>query len=95
MYHCLLLLTDGEIHDMDATVDTIVELSKFPVSIIIVGVGNENFENMRYLDSDDKILRNKKGQTAARDIVQFVRYKDYEGRDIQYLAEEVLRELPD
>lgn len=80
---------------MDATVDTIVELSKFPVSIIIVGVGNENFENMRYLDSDDKILRNKKGQTAARDIVQFVRYKDYEGRDIQYLAEEVLRELPD
>lgn len=69
MYHCLLLLTDGEIHDMDDTVDLIVELSKFPVSIIIVGVGNENFENMRYLDSDDKILRNKKGQTASRDIV--------------------------
>lgn len=61
MYHCLLILTDGDIHDMQETTDLIVELSRFPVSIIIVGVGNEDFEKMRFLDSDDKILRNKKG----------------------------------
>jgi hypothetical protein len=47
----------------------IVELSKFPVSIIIIGVGNEAFEKMEALDSDDKILRNSKGQAAQRDIV--------------------------
>lgn len=61
MYHCLLILTDGDIHDMGETTDLIVELSKFPVSIIIVGVGNEDFEKMKFLDSDDKVLRNKKG----------------------------------
>lgn len=61
MYHCLLILTDGDIHDMAETTDIIVELSKFPVSIIIIGVGNEDFEKMKFLDSDDKILRNKKG----------------------------------
>jgi hypothetical protein len=39
------------------------------VSVIIIGVGNEDFEKMRFLDSDDKILRNSKGQAAMRDIV--------------------------
>eukprot|EP00347_Sterkiella_histriomuscorum_P005523 403356292 len=95
MYHCLLILTDGDIHDMSETTDLIVQLSKFPVSIIIVGVGNEEFEKMKFLDSDDKVLRNKQGQAAARDIVQFVRFQDYRNSDISILAEEVLREMPD
>ena len=74
MYHCLIILTDGDIHDMKETVDLIVELSKYPVSIIIIGVGNEEFEKMKFLDSDDKVLRNTSGQAALRDIVQFVRF---------------------
>ena len=41
MYHVMLILTDGEIHDMRETLDVIVEMSKYPVSIIIIGVGNE------------------------------------------------------
>ena len=41
MYHILLILTDGAIHDMRETLDVIVEMSKYPVSIIIIGVGNE------------------------------------------------------
>jgi hypothetical protein len=52
MYHCIVILTDGEIHDMQATVDLIVELSKLPVSIIIIGVGNEDFMKMQFLDAD-------------------------------------------
>lgn len=64
MYHCFMILTDGEIHDMPATIDLIVELSKFPVSIIIIGVGNENFEKMNVLDSDDKVLRSSNGLVA-------------------------------
>jgi hypothetical protein len=59
---------------MKETVDLIIELSKFPVSIIIIGVGNEDFAKMRFLDSDDKVLRSSTGQTALRDIVQFVRF---------------------
>lgn len=74
MYHVLLILTDGDIHDMTETTNLIVELSKYPVSLIIVGVGNESFDKMRFLDSDDKILRNTKGEAANRDIVQFVRF---------------------
>lgn len=58
MYHVMLILTDGEIHDIRETLDVIVELSEYPVSIIIVGVGNESFEGMKYLDADNHVLRN-------------------------------------
>lgn len=39
MYNIMLILTDGEIHDMDATKRIIVDASNGPLSIIIVGVG--------------------------------------------------------
>ena len=51
-YQILLLLTDGAIHDMPATIDTIVELADLPCSIIIVGVGNADFDAMEELDGD-------------------------------------------
>ena len=69
MYHCMIIITDGEIHDMTETTDTIVELSKYPVSLIIIGVGDDDFINMNRLDSDDQVLKNSKGQAAMRDIV--------------------------
>jgi len=43
MYHILLILTDGCIHDMRNTKDLIVEASGYPLSIIIVGVGDADF----------------------------------------------------
>jgi hypothetical protein len=42
-YSVLLIITDGAINDPDETVDTIVELSYFPASVIIVGVGDADF----------------------------------------------------
>ena len=43
VYNILLILTDGEIHDMIETKRLIVEASDLPLSIIIIGVGMENF----------------------------------------------------
>ena len=51
-YNIFLILTDGEIHDMDKTKELIVEASELPLSIIIIGVGNEKFKMMKALDSD-------------------------------------------
>jgi len=72
-----LIITDGEIHDMEATRDLIVAGSHLPFSIIIVGVGEENFQLMKQLDSDDALLRNSRGEMALRDVVQFVKFKKY------------------
>ena len=68
-YFVLLIITDGDIHDMKETKRQIVEMSKLPVSIIIVGVGNEEFSMMDDLDSDDKLLKDDKNKRAKRDIV--------------------------
>jgi uncharacterized protein with GYD domain len=61
MYHILLILTDGAIHDMKETKDLIVEASGYPLSIIIVGIGDADFSNMIQLDGDETILRNSLG----------------------------------
>ena len=42
-YTVLLILTDGVIHDMEDTIAAIVDGSKLPLSIIIVGIGTEDF----------------------------------------------------
>lgn len=68
-YTVLLILTDGEIHDMEDTIDAIVAASTLAMSIIIIGVGNEKFANMVTLDSDDRKLRSSTGKIAKRDIV--------------------------
>ena len=47
------MLTDGAISDMNNTKLAIIEASRLPMSIIIVGVGNANFDAMNELDADD------------------------------------------
>jgi hypothetical protein len=42
-YNIFLIITDGEIHDMPLTKDLIVSACDLPLSIIIIGVGNEQF----------------------------------------------------
>ena len=81
---------------MTQTKDLIVdEASKLPLSIIIIGVGNENFKQMHELDSDNQLLIGSTGREAARDIVQFVRFKKYKQMGADVLAEKVLREVPE
>jgi hypothetical protein len=91
-YTTLLIITDGEIHDMDRTVDLIVQASNLPLSIIIVGVGNADFSNMSRLDGDNG-LYSSKGVAATRDIVQFVPFRDVQMSG-DLLAKELLAELP-
>ncbi len=54
---------------MQATIDQIVKASLLPMSIIIVGIGNEDFTNMTILDADDKPLISSWGEIMKRDIV--------------------------
>ncbi|KAF9381358.1 Copine-8 [Podila verticillata] len=95
-YYVLLILTDGVITDMDNTVRAIVEGSRLGLSIIIVGIGNANFDNMNVLDADDEPLR-ANGKVMARDIVQFVPFRDFQVGAFgnEALAEAVLAEVPD
>lgn len=68
-YFVLLIITDGIITDMQMTKKAIVNAAKLPMSIIIVGVGKEDFTAMEELDGDEVRL-SFQGQEAERDIVQ-------------------------
>lgn len=76
-YFILLIITDGVISDMEETRHAVVQASKLPMSIIIVGVGNADFAAMEFLDGDSRVLRSNTGEEAARDIVQFVPFREF------------------
>lgn len=59
-YSVLLILTDGCISDMRETLGTIVDGSSCPLSIIIIGIGDADFDNMIILDGDDIVRENFK-----------------------------------
>jgi len=97
-YFVLLIITDGVITDLDATKNAVIAASTLPMSIIIVGVGTEDFSAMDELDSDD-VLLSCGDRIAKRDIVQFVELQKFiqpgGGWSKDLLAREVLAEIPD
>ena len=92
-YNILMILTDGQISDMKETKDALVEASFLPISVIIIGIGDNNFDNMDILDADENPLYDKNGRKADRDLVQFVPFNKFKDNP-QKLAEEVLEEVP-
>ena len=92
-YHILMILTDGQIDDMEETKDALVEASFLPISVIIIGIGTGDFGNMDVLDADENPLFDKNRRKADRDLVQFVPFNNFKDNP-QRLAEEVLEEIP-
>ena len=93
-YYIFMILTDGVIHDIDETVDWIVESSSLPWSIIIIGIGDADFSQMDFLDADDSRLFSTKHQKfQERDNVQFVEFNKFKDNP-NLLARETLEELP-
>eukprot|EP00039_Didymoeca_costata_P030889 m.31966 g.31966 ORF g.31966 m.31966 type:complete len:532 (+) comp8364_c0_seq2:55-1650(+) len=92
-YFVLLIITDGVITDMAATKTAICKASELPISLIIIGVGGADFSGMHTLDADQGALRDNMGNVAARDVVQFVQFREHSHNHAQ-LAAEVLKEIP-
>ena len=92
-YFVLMIITDGQIHDLKQTTRLVVRASELPISIVIVGVGEGPFQDMDFLDADEKLLKDDKKNRAKRDIVQFVQLS--KAKVLGNLQEEVMREIPE
>jgi len=96
-YFILLIITDGIITDFEETKAALVNASSLPMSVIIVGVGNEDFSAMEVLDGDNGQLQSR-GAFAKRDIVQFVELRKFvqpgQRWNKELLAKSVLAEIP-
>ncbi len=92
-FDIIIILTDGEISDMQDTIDAIVAASALPIGILIVGIGNGTFSNMHVLDADGTKLVSSRGIVAVRDNVQFVNFNQYRNNLVKF-TEESLAEIP-
>ena len=84
-YTALIILTDGAVSDVQATLRCLESCGDAPLSIIIVGIGSADFSAMQFLDDN---ARN------VPDIVQFVEFNKHK-HDFNSLTAATLRELPD
>jgi hypothetical protein len=95
IYNVLVLMTDGVFNDLSDVRDLIVKHSDLPMSIIIIGIGKEDFSGMKLLDSDGTPLTDSNNFKAKRDIVQFVPFNEARKAGPFNLAKMTLAELPE
>jgi hypothetical protein len=95
-YSTLVILSTGEISDMQQTVDGICAAAEdAPLSIVIIGVGGGNLDKLKLLGgSEGSRLRNGNGVPLARDIIHFVDFAKFHGHASRCVAES-LKEIPE
>ncbi|XP_052800037.1 uncharacterized protein LOC128231362 isoform X2 [Mya arenaria] len=89
-YHILLIIADGQVTEEDQTIDAIVQASDYPLSIVVIGVGDGPWETM---DDFDNLLPKRKF-----DNFQFVNYHRVTSKSRKpetSLALHAMMEIPD
>ncbi|KAL6969363.1 E3 ubiquitin-protein ligase rglg5 [Sarracenia purpurea var. burkii] len=76
-YHVLLIVADGQ---EQKTINTIIKASEYPLSIILVGVGDGPWDTMR--EFDDNI------PARAFDNFQFVNFAELMSKNVDLLRKQ-------
>lgn len=96
-YKVIVLVTDGDVCDLDATLHQVLRANSLPVSLIIVGVGQEAL-NLNKTVFETKFLRKNAQGGYVRDFVRFLHLADYTDDkmsvDRESFVKKALKDLP-
>ncbi|XP_069136412.1 uncharacterized protein [Argopecten irradians] len=88
-YHILIVIADGQVNEEEPTIDAIIEASKYPLSIVVVGVGDGPWDLMEEFDNHLP--------SRTFDNFQFVNYHEVTSKSKHpdaNLALHVMMEIP-
>jgi hypothetical protein len=104
-YAVIVLITNGDFSDTRQTLQQLVRASTLPVSIIIVGLDDQNsatntnsnyqFEKLMgyFSDKNNRFLQDMNGNYAQRDVVTFAKLSTDQISNIE--SSKLLSEIPD
>mmetsp|Transcript_30618 Transcript_30618/g.117062 ORF Transcript_30618/g.117062 Transcript_30618/m.117062 type:complete len:614 (-) Transcript_30618:3062-4903(-) len=90
-YMVLTIISDGVLSDGETFMSKLVHtVSPLPISIVIIGVGNEDFGKMPFFLGDENVPPRSGNKQAARNCLTFATMKSVDN-DLGRLAEKILR----
>ncbi|CAD8133561.1 unnamed protein product [Paramecium octaurelia] len=88
-YQILLIFTHGQVSDMKEFTNELIAFSNLPLSIIIIGIGDGNFDELEILNNQVKSIVDSYGNYATRSFLQFVPFNQFKND----LARQVLPQI--
>jgi hypothetical protein len=80
-YKVMLIISDGQIHDIKEVTNKIVKSANYPISIIVLGVGGGNFNELERLDDIKCSLVNHRSEKPIRNNIQFINLDKFSSFD--------------
>lgn len=98
-YTVVTIITDGLIVDLRDIVDSISEMSMYPVYIVFVGIGEEKSDRefllLKQIDDNLNQIKNDNKKDAIHDIVKFVHFKTENLVEKSSFSQKLFYDIPD
>ncbi len=94
IYNVLMIITDGIIDDISKVIDSVVDAQSLPLSILIIGIGEEPTEEMRRLNMELGPLYDSNGKRMDRKVVTYIHFQNYQN-NFNMLKNELMKTIPE
>ena len=94
IYNILMIITDGIINDINKVIDSVVNAQSLPLSINIIGIGDEPTTEMRKLNMEYGPLYDSNNKRMDRKVVTYIHFKQYKD-NFNLLKNELMKTIPE